>query len=67
MAGTTLFEHVKHMIYTTGPSLLIALVLYGIIGMKYAGKELDLNQIAIIKETLEGLLNIVFQIFITGN
>ena len=57
MAGTTLFEHVKHMIYTTGPSLLISLVLYGIIGMKYAGKELDLNQIALIKDTLQGSFN----------
>lgn len=57
MAGTTLFEHVKHMIYTTGPSLLISLIIYGIIGMKYAGKELDLNQIALIKETLQGSFN----------
>jgi NhaC family Na+:H+ antiporter len=57
MAGTTIFEHVKYMIYTTGPSLLIALVLYGIIGMRYAGKELDLNQIALIKDTLQGSFN----------
>lgn len=57
MAGTTLFEHIKHMIYTTGPALLIALVLYGIIGMKYAGKELDLSQIELIRNTLEGSFN----------
>lgn len=57
MAGTTLFEHIKHMIYTTGPSLLIALVLYGIIGMRYAGKELDLSQIELIRGTLEGGFN----------
>ncbi|MGL6107271.1 Na+/H+ antiporter NhaC [Romboutsia sp.] len=57
MAGTTLFEHVKHMIYTTGPSLLIALVLYGIIGMRYAGKELDITQINLIKTSLEGSFN----------
>ena len=54
MAGTTLFEHVKHMIYTTGPSLLIALILYAIIGMKYAGKDLDLSQIELIKNSLMG-------------
>ena len=57
MAGTTLFEHVKHMIYTTGPSLLISLVLYAIIGMKYAGKELDISQIELIRTTLEGSFN----------
>lgn len=57
MAGATLFEHVRHMIYTTGPSLLISLVLYGIIGMKYAGKELDVSQIQLIKSSLEGSFN----------
>ncbi|WP_042273975.1 Na+/H+ antiporter NhaC [[Clostridium] dakarense] len=57
MAGSTLFEHIKHMIYTTGPALLIALVLYGIIGMKYAGKELDLTQIEAIRNALEGSFN----------
>lgn len=57
MAGSTLFEHIKHMIYTTGPALLIALVLYGVIGMKYAGKELDLTQIEVIRNALEGAFN----------
>lgn len=54
MAGSNLFEHIKHMVYTTGPSLLIALVMYGVIGMKYAGKELDLAEIQLISSTLEG-------------
>ena len=57
MAGSTLFDHIKHMIYTTGPALLISLIIYGVIGMKYAGKELDLSQIALIKDTLQGSFN----------
>ena len=28
VAGSTLFEHVKHMIWTTGPSLVVALIAY---------------------------------------
>lgn len=52
MAGANLFDHVKHMIFTTGPSLIIALILYGILGMKYAGKELDT---AAINTILDGL------------
>lgn len=52
MAGSDLFDHVKHMIYTTAPSLVIALILYGILGARYAGKELD---VAGINELLEGL------------
>ena len=51
-AGSNLFDHVKHMIYTTAPSLTIALILYGILGARYAGKELD---VAGINEMLEGL------------
>lgn len=57
MAGTNLFDHIKHMVYTTGPALLIALIMYGIIGIKYAGKELDLTQIALIKDTLASSFN----------
>ena len=30
MAGATLFDHIKHMIYTTGTSLIIALVAYAV-------------------------------------
>ena len=45
MAGANLFDHVRHMFFTTGPSLVIALVLYGILGMRYAGKELDVTAI----------------------
>jgi len=52
MAGADLFDHIRHMLYTTGPSYIISAVLFGIIGMKYAGGEL--NTVA-IDELLTGL------------
>ncbi len=52
MSGADLFDHIRHMIYTTGPSLLIALILYGILGMKYAGSSLDTNSINTMLNTL---------------
>ena len=52
MAGANLFDHIRHMIYTTGPAYLISVILYAFIGMKYAGQSLDTTQIDIIKETL---------------
>ncbi|WP_454054255.1 Na+/H+ antiporter NhaC [Clostridium sp. Marseille-Q7071] len=58
MAGSELFDHIKHMIYTTGPSMIIALVLYGILGLKYAGKELDVTQINTILDGLQRSFNI---------
>lgn len=52
MAGANLFDHIRHMVYTTGPAYLISVILYAFIGMKYAGQSLDTTQIDIIKETL---------------
>jgi len=37
MAGALLFDHIRHMVYTTGPSLLISLVLFGLIGHGQGG------------------------------
>jgi len=45
MAGSNLFDHVRHMIKTTGPSLIIALILFGIIGMGHSGQNADLSQV----------------------
>jgi Na+:H+ antiporter, NhaC family len=53
MAGANLFDHVKHMIYTTGPSIVIALVLYVVLGLRYANKALDTEQISTILNALK--------------
>ena len=58
MAGATLFDHVRHMIFTTGPSLIIAVIIYGIMGAKYAGQALDPGEINKILEALSGGFNI---------
>lgn len=33
MAGTDLFTHIRHMLWTTGPSMVIALILFTVIGV----------------------------------
>ncbi|HCQ89687.1 MAG TPA: sodium:proton antiporter, partial [Clostridium sp.] len=58
MAGSELFEHIKHMVYTTAPSMVIALVIYGILGLRYSGKELDITQINTILSGLQINFNI---------
>lgn len=58
MAGTTLFEHIKYMLYTTVPSFLISLILYGIIGFKYSGQSLDTETIDIILNGMSNNFNI---------
>lgn len=50
MAGATLFDHVKHMIYTTGVSYIIAAIGFIVLGFSFAGQELNA---AAIQEILD--------------
>jgi NhaC family Na+:H+ antiporter len=45
VAGTDLFTHIRHMAWTTGPSILLALVLFTIIGFtqNYKNEPADLG------------------------
>ncbi|WP_246371813.1 Na+/H+ antiporter NhaC [Marilutibacter penaei] len=38
-AGSELFAHIRHMVWTTGPSILIALVLFTLIGLGSQGSD----------------------------
>jgi Na+:H+ antiporter, NhaC family len=58
MAGATLFEHIKHMLYTTVPSFIISIILFGFIGAKYTGAALNTELIDGILNTLGGNFNI---------
>ena len=55
MAGATLFDHIKHMIYTTGTSLVIALVAYAVIGLTHASNNaVDLSVMEEITVFIQG-------------
>lgn len=45
MSGATLFEHIRHMFYTTVPSYVIAAVLFVIIGLRYGSGTIDTTMI----------------------
>ncbi len=53
VAGTELFTHIRHMVYTAGPSLVIALVAYFIIGLWYQGPGSEAKDVAVILKELE--------------
>lgn len=57
MAGSNLFDHINHMLYTTIPSLVISLIIYAVLGMKYAGQAIDTSQIAQIQNALASSYN----------
>lgn len=52
MAGAKLFDHIRHMIYTTGPSYVIAAILFIVVGMGYSSDSLDLTLINQINDGL---------------
>lgn len=63
MAGTDLFTHIRYMIYTTGPTILITLIVFGIIGFTYHFENVETS----VEETLsaiEGSFNITPLLFI---
>jgi len=58
VAGAELFDHVRHMIWTTGPSFLIALVLYWLLGLSYGGGEASAGDIDAIIATVTQNFNL---------
>jgi NhaC family Na+:H+ antiporter len=53
MAGTDVFTHIRHMIYTTGPGYVIALILYALLGMRYAAGAMEAQQIDVMLDTMQ--------------
>ncbi len=52
MAGSNLFDHIRHMIYTTGPSLVLALIIYSFLGWGRSG-TVDVEAVATIRTAIE--------------
>jgi NhaC family Na+:H+ antiporter len=56
VSGTDLFTHIKNMLWTTVPSILIALVIFGVIGLTGVfSAPLDLT---VVLEAIESIFNI---------
>ena len=58
VAGAELFEHIKHMLFTTVPSLVIALILYAILGLRLKGQTASLEEVEALSTTLQSIFNL---------
>ncbi len=58
ITGTNLFAHVKHMLWTTIPSFLLATGIFAVIGSRYSAEDIDISQIQMICDTLQANFNI---------
>ncbi len=52
VAGSTLFDHIRHMIWTTAPSLVIALILFAVLGLGHQGAA-DVSQVEALTVALK--------------
>jgi len=58
VSDCNVFDHVRSMLFTTIPSVIISAVLYSFISMRYRGAELDMTVINNIKGVLDANFNI---------
>ena len=58
VAGSELFEHIKHMLYTTIPSMLIALTLYLALGLYYDSNGTDIEKVHALSASLHEQFNL---------
>lgn len=58
VAGSELVEHIRHMLYTTIPSLVIALILYAVLGARVSGGAASIDAINTLTVQLDELFNL---------
>ena len=64
MAGTDLFTHIRYMLYTTVPSLVISLILFTIIGLRYSNGALNAEEIAVVQNLIAETFNVTPWVFL---
>ncbi len=58
VCGTNLWDHIRGMIPTTGPAMLVALIIYAIMGMEYSGGAIQAESVEIISNQLQEQFNL---------
>ena len=58
MAGATLVEHIRHMVWTVSPALLLALIGYAILGLVSGHADASLEQVQVVTDTLAASYNL---------
>lgn len=58
VTGTSLFAHIKSMLYTTVPAMIISLILYGILGAKYSADTIDNASMTAILDSIAANFNV---------
>ena len=52
VAGSNLFDHIKHMLWSAVPAWLVGLLIYFLVGLKYGGDTIESEMMTLITSTL---------------
>lgn len=55
ITGVQLFDHIRHMMYTTIPALIIAVILYFVVGLTNRGNGVGANETVVLQQHLSEL------------
>lgn len=58
VSGAKLFDHIKHMFYTTVPSYVISIIVFTVLGLSAANKAIDQSAIDSLMNALDASFNI---------
>ncbi|NNE98591.1 MAG: Na+/H+ antiporter NhaC, partial [Pyrinomonadaceae bacterium] len=64
MAGTDVFTHIRHMMYTSGPAIILAVIGFTILGMFYGQGSVNQENINTVLAVIESKFNIGIYLFI---
>ncbi|WP_127717781.1 Na+/H+ antiporter NhaC [Halobacteriovorax sp. HLS] len=64
IAGSELFEHIRHMMFTSGPAIIISIIGFTILGLTYDSGSMNTEDIALMLKTIESRFDISFFMFI---
>lgn len=64
MAGTDLFTHIRHMVYTSGPAIILALIGFIILGFSYQGSVMDSKGVEETLALMDSKFNIGAHLFL---
>ena len=63
-AGTDLFTHIRHMMYTSGPAIIIAIIGFSVVGLTYGSSSTSAASIETVITNLEANFNLTPFLFI---
>ncbi len=56
-AGSDLYDHIKHMLYTTVPAALVSMIVYLFVGLKANGEMVTPELVTVMMDQLDSIFN----------